>query len=215
MAGVHVRKGRDGKRLKKYSLWYIDCRGERVYKTGTTNKQQTLKLAQELEDEHRRIRLGLAPAPKSMKATPIDEAFEAYYSWGDVQGGRQGYPWSPEHARDVRSKLKFWKKWLKLETTSDLIAGTAKRLKQQGAEIHKQAAATQIDMGALQSAFRDIHAALDDISRFRQQALPKMAQTIQDMDKLTTEGEKRIQEMETASIAAEDVFEIIPDSENW
>ena len=70
-------------------------------------------------------------------------------------------------------------------------------------------------MQALQSAFRDIHAALDDISRFRQQALPKMAQTIKDMDKLTTEGEKRIKQMETADIAAEDVFEIIPDSDNW
>ena len=101
------------------------------------------------------------------------------------------------------------------KTTSDLIAGTAKRLKQQGAEIHKQAASTQIDMKALQSAFRDIHAALDDISRFRQKALPKMAQTIKDMDKLTTEGEKRIKHMEKADIAAEDVFEIIPDSDNW
>ena len=101
------------------------------------------------------------------------------------------------------------------KTTSDLIAGTARRLKQQGAEIHKQAASTQIDMEALQSAFRDIHAALDDISNFRQKALPKMAQTIQEMDKLTTAGEKRIRQMETADIAAEDVFDIIPDSENW
>ncbi len=101
------------------------------------------------------------------------------------------------------------------ETTSDLIAGTARRLKEQGAEIHKQAASTQIDMKALQSAFRDIHAALDDISRYRQQALPKMAQTITEMDRLTTEGEKKIRQMERAEIAAEDVFEIIPDDENW
>ena len=101
------------------------------------------------------------------------------------------------------------------KTTSDLIAGTAKRLKQQGAEIHKQASSTQIDMSALQSAFRDIHAALDDISRYRQQALPKMSKTIQEMDELTTKGEKRIKQMEKADIAAEDVFEIIPDTENW
>ncbi len=101
------------------------------------------------------------------------------------------------------------------ETTSDLIAGTARRLKEQGAEIHKQASSTQIDMQALQSAFRDIHAALDDISRYRQEALPKMAQTIIEMDKLTTEGEKKIRKMERAEIAAEDVFEIIPDNENW
>ena len=101
------------------------------------------------------------------------------------------------------------------ETTSDLIAGTARRLKEQGAEIHKQASSTHIDMEALQSAFRDIHAALDDISRYRQEALPKMAQTIMEMDKLTTQGEKKIRQMERAEIAAEDVFEIIPDNENW
>ncbi|MDJ0655907.1 MAG: toxic anion resistance protein [Xanthomonadales bacterium] len=98
------------------------------------------------------------------------------------------------------------------ETTSDLIAGTAERLKQQGAEVHKQASSTQIDMQALESAFRDIHAALDDISRYRQEALPKMADTINQMDQLTTEGEKKIQQMERgAAIAAEEVFEIIPD----
>ncbi len=97
------------------------------------------------------------------------------------------------------------------KTTSDLIANTAKRLKQQGAEIHKQASSAQIDMEALKSAFNDIHSALDDISAYRQDALPRMADTIREMDQLTTEGEKKIQNMERGEIAAEDVFEIIPD----
>ena len=35
------------------------------------------------------------------------------------------------------------------------------------------------------------------------------------MDKLTTEGEKKIRQMEKAEVASEDVFEIIPDTENW
>ncbi|MEM9531906.1 MAG: toxic anion resistance protein [Pseudomonadota bacterium] len=100
-------------------------------------------------------------------------------------------------------------------TTSDLIAGTAQRLRQQGAEIHKEAASTQIDMAALKSAFRDIHAALDDISRYRQATLPKMSDTIRELDQLTTEGEKKIRQMESADLAAANVFEIIPDDENW
>ncbi len=101
------------------------------------------------------------------------------------------------------------------ETTSDLIAGTAERLRQQGTEIHKQASSSQIDMEALKKAFTDIHAALDDISAYRQQALPKMAETIKEMDLMTAAGEKKIQQMERAEIAAEDVFEIIPDDETF
>ncbi len=101
------------------------------------------------------------------------------------------------------------------ETTSNLISGTASRLKTQGVEIHKQAASTQIDMSALQSAFRDINTALDDISNFRAQALPKMAQTISEMHQLTEEGATRIKKLEQGGVAAKDVFEIIPDDENW
>lgn len=97
------------------------------------------------------------------------------------------------------------------KTTSELIANTAKRLKQQGTEIHKQASSAQIDMEVLKQAFNDIHAALDDISTYRQQALPKMSETIREMDTLTAEGEKKIQKMERGEIASEDVFEIIPE----
>ena len=100
------------------------------------------------------------------------------------------------------------------QTTSDLIAGTARRLRQQGAEIHKQAASSQIDMDQLKTAFQDIHAALDDIARYRQEALPKMAHTIEEMDQMTTEGEKKIRQMERAEVAAEDVFEILPDEDS-
>lgn len=101
------------------------------------------------------------------------------------------------------------------KTTSDLIANTASRLRQQGAEIHKQSASTALDMEKLKAAFRDIHAALDDISDFRQKALPKMKDTIGEMEQLTDEGEKKIRQMERADVAAKDVFEIIPDDENW
>ncbi len=86
-------------------------------------------------------------------------------------------------------------------TTSDLIAGTAARLKDQGAQIHQQAASSTLDMESLRSAFADITTAMDEISRFRREALPQMAQTILEFESLTTAGEAAVQKYEEASQA--------------
>ncbi len=82
------------------------------------------------------------------------------------------------------------------QTTSNLIQSTAQRLKTQGAEIHKQASSSMLDIEALKSSFKDINDALEDISKFRQESLPKMAQTIIEFDQLTEQGEKVIQKFE-------------------
>ncbi len=84
-------------------------------------------------------------------------------------------------------------------TTSDMIAGTAARLKSQGSQIHQQASSAMLDMDALQSAFRDINIALDEISRYRREALPEMASSIVEMDKLTIEAEKAIERHERSA----------------
>jgi uncharacterized protein YaaN involved in tellurite resistance len=81
-------------------------------------------------------------------------------------------------------------------TTNKLIGDTAKRLHQQGVEIHKQAASSQLDMQVLKQAFADIHGALDDIARFRQEALPQMAKSLLEMDRLTTETEEATKKLE-------------------
>lgn len=94
------------------------------------------------------------------------------------------------------------------ETTSNLIAGTAARLKQQGTQIHKQAASAQLDINALKSAFNDINAALQDISNFRRDALPRMAQSIVEMDKLSSQAGKAIDRLEDARKAAPKFIEI-------
>jgi len=90
------------------------------------------------------------------------------------------------------------------QTTENLIAGTAERLKTQGAEIHKQAAGTMLDLDVLRKSFQDIRAALDDVARYRQEALPKMAENILEMDRMAAESEQTIQRMEGASQAAKD-----------
>jgi len=84
-------------------------------------------------------------------------------------------------------------------TTSDMIAGTAEQLRTQGTQIHQQASSAMLDMDALESAFRDINIAIDEISRYRREALPEMASTIVEMDKLTTEAEKSIEKWERST----------------
>lgn len=81
-------------------------------------------------------------------------------------------------------------------TTSDLIAGTAERLKTQGTEIHEQAAGAMLDMNSLRQAFQDINIAFDEISRYRREALPQMATTILELDKLAAESEEAIERLE-------------------
>jgi uncharacterized protein YaaN involved in tellurite resistance len=82
-------------------------------------------------------------------------------------------------------------------TTSEMIAGTAERLKTQGTAIHEQASSTMLDMEALRSAFEDINIALDEISRYRREALPTMAGTILELDQLTAESEEAIERLES------------------
>jgi uncharacterized protein YaaN involved in tellurite resistance len=81
-------------------------------------------------------------------------------------------------------------------TTSDLIAGTANRLKTQGVEIHKQAASSALDMNSLKSAFADIQAALDDLSSFRMNALPQMASAVLELDRLNSGVKQAIDRLE-------------------
>lgn len=87
------------------------------------------------------------------------------------------------------------------KTTSDLIAGTAARLKTQGVDIQKQAATTQLNIDSLKSAFADIKTAIDDVSNFREKALPQMANTILEMDKLSADAEQSMKKLESGNQA--------------
>lgn len=87
------------------------------------------------------------------------------------------------------------------QTTNDLIAGTASRLKTQGVEIQKQASTASLNMDTLKVAFQDLKTAMDDISTFRQKALPQMAQAVLQMDKLTDEAKLAIEKMDRGNQA--------------
>lgn len=89
-------------------------------------------------------------------------------------------------------------------TTENLIAGTAERLRMQGAEIQKQASSTQLDIQVLKKSFDDVRMALDDISRYRQESLPQMAENILELDKLASRAEQEIKKVEKAEQVAGD-----------
>lgn len=85
------------------------------------------------------------------------------------------------------------------QTTNALIQGTARALKTQGAAIHKQALDSAVSVDALKQSFTDVLDALESISTFKQEALPKMKETIQGFRELALEGESHIKRLESGN----------------
>ena len=82
------------------------------------------------------------------------------------------------------------------ETTNNLISATSKMLKDQGAAIHKQSLETSISVDTLKQAFTDVLSALESISTYKQEALPRMRETIHQFSELAVTGEQQIQRLE-------------------
>lgn len=91
------------------------------------------------------------------------------------------------------------------KTTDDLLSQTAKKLKTQGVDIHKQASSAQLDIDKLKSAFSDVKIALHDMSTFRREALPKMSESINEMSQLTSDMDKSIQNLEAGNDVQEQI----------
>ncbi|RTE10134.1 toxic anion resistance protein [Paenibacillus whitsoniae] len=85
------------------------------------------------------------------------------------------------------------------QTTNNLIAGTSKMLKNQGAAIQQQAMESSVSVDTLKQAFADVLSAFDSISSYKQAALPKMRETIDQFRALSEEGEKHILRLEKGS----------------
>ncbi|MDD3610693.1 MAG: toxic anion resistance protein [Halothiobacillaceae bacterium] len=63
-------------------------------------------------------------------------------------------------------------------TTSSMIEGTARMLRQQSADIHHQAANATVSLDALKNAFNDIYATMDEMANYKIKALENMKQTV-------------------------------------
>lgn len=86
-------------------------------------------------------------------------------------------------------------------TTSNLIAGTAKALRTQGVEIQNRAASTVLDMTQLEQAFTDVIGAIDEVSRYRREALPRLDAQIDRLEVLATQGDAAIERMDKGDVA--------------
>lgn len=82
------------------------------------------------------------------------------------------------------------------ETTNNIISSTSKMLKEQGQEIHKQSIESNISVETLKVAFEDVISTLDSISTYKQEALPRMKNTINQFKELAEKGEEQIQKLE-------------------
>ncbi len=80
--------------------------------------------------------------------------------------------------------------------TNEMITATSRMLKEQGAEIQKNATEANISTDTLKASFAETLQALEDISTYRQAALPRIKQTIEDFKEIAEEGQKYIDQIE-------------------
>jgi uncharacterized protein YaaN involved in tellurite resistance len=85
------------------------------------------------------------------------------------------------------------------ETTNGIISGTSHMLKVQGAEIQRQSMETTVSIETLKTAFVEVMDALDSISSYKQEALPRMRDTVNQFKELAAKGEERIQQLESGN----------------
>ncbi|WP_373183277.1 toxic anion resistance protein, partial [Halomonas campaniensis] len=88
-------------------------------------------------------------------------------------------------------------------TTSAMIGGTARTLRQQGVEIQQRASGAMLDMQALEQAFEDVMGAIDDLSRYRQEALPRLDAQIDRLADLSRRGGSAIDRLQQATPSGE------------
>ncbi|MFI3219790.1 MAG: toxic anion resistance protein, partial [Methylococcales bacterium] len=63
-------------------------------------------------------------------------------------------------------------------TTSDMIANTAKMLKQQAGDINNQAVNSTVEIDKLKAAFADIYQTMDMMADYKIKALANMQKTV-------------------------------------
>ncbi|WP_386083907.1 toxic anion resistance protein [Vreelandella sp. F11] len=81
-------------------------------------------------------------------------------------------------------------------TTAQMIGGTAKALRQQGVDIQKRASSAMLDMQVLEEAFGEVMGAIDDLSNYRQDALPRLDEQINRMAALAKQGNASIERLQ-------------------
>ena len=82
-------------------------------------------------------------------------------------------------------------------TTEQVIESTSRMLREQGNQIQKQSAETMISPEVLKASFEEALAAIEDVSNYKNQALPKMQEQITAFSQMAEEGQKVVDKIET------------------
>ncbi len=82
------------------------------------------------------------------------------------------------------------------DTTEAVIESTSRMLREQGNEIQKQSMETMISPEVLKASFAEALAAIEDVSNYKNQALPQMQQTIIAFNEMAEEGQKVVDKIE-------------------
>ena len=85
------------------------------------------------------------------------------------------------------------------ETTSDIIESTSHMLREQGSQIQKSSAEAMIDPEILRNSFMEAIQAIEDVSTYKQEALPRMKETIVMFSNMADEGQKVVEKIETSN----------------
>lgn len=83
------------------------------------------------------------------------------------------------------------------ETTENIIESTSHMLKEQGSEIQKHSAETMISPDVLKASFVEALQAIQDVSTYKEQALPIMKETIVMFNDMALDGQKVVERIET------------------
>ena len=82
-------------------------------------------------------------------------------------------------------------------TTENIIETTSRMLKEQGSEIQKHSAEAMISPDVLKASFAEALSAIEDVSTYKEQALPQMKETILMFNDMAHEGQKVVEKIET------------------
>lgn len=89
-----------------------------------------------------------------------------------------------------------------------LLIETTERLRKQGVDIQKMVSSPLIAIEVMKTAVGNFLGALDDLARYRKEALPGMKQGMEELDRLSATTEKAIQDMEHGNRARSSVINI-------
>jgi len=106
-------------------------------------------------------------------------------------------------AVELRKALTNQKQMLEIinsvnETTNNIILGNSQVLKDNATLISKGAMESTLDLEKLKTAFNNIYSAIDEVERYKEEALPRLKDTITQFNSLSDEAEKKIRDMESS-----------------